>query len=138
MFDVAWTDPVETVGQRKTRKDQKLSRSTELSRGSSVRSSKSGDTASTQPPPSLFSLFSGKGTLTRNGSHSRPSALRVENAKKSSKRASSYNATSDSSPQPLSGALSTIRRPVSKSFTECKQYNADTDMSSTSDGQFLA
>ncbi|CAG8959218.1 hypothetical protein HYFRA_00012576 [Hymenoscyphus fraxineus] len=99
MFDVHYTDPSrETVGQRKIRKESKTS---EISRGSSIRSSNSSESSQSHTRPALLSLFGGgsskRGALTRTGSQSKLSALKNGDASKASRRISSYTVASDSS-----------------------------------------
>jgi hypothetical protein len=148
MFDVSWTDPSqESVGQRKTRKDQ---HSNGISRGSSVRStgssesraskaskvSRGSDSTPIQSRPSLFSLFAGnkKGALTRNGSQSRPSILANDKIVKASRRISSYNAPSEpTSPQ----ATTMTRIATNEEGSGRDSCNTDTDISSPSDGRQL-
>jgi hypothetical protein len=138
MFDVAWTEPVETVGQRKTRKDKQSNR---LSQGSSVLTSKSTDSSSSPPQsqtrPSLFGLFSHnkKGALQRSGSTSKLSTIRSENTSKASKRISTYTTASDSSSQELSGAKTIATRiPPNSCSDDGRQSNTETEISSPSDG----
>jgi hypothetical protein len=100
MFDTHFADPTrETVGQRKSRKES----ASELSRGSSLRSSESSNSAKSHPKPSLLNLFSSghkqKSSLTRNSSQSKLAALRIGEASKTSRRISSYTAGSEPSIQ---------------------------------------
>ena len=137
MFDVAWTEPVETLGQRKTRKDKQAKR---LSQASSVISSKSCEniTSPTQPRPSLLGIFGHKkGILHRSVSTSRLSTLRSETTTNAANRVSSYTACSDSSNQESSGLKSNAKISPNKYFDEGRRSNADTDISSPSDGSCL-
>lgn len=137
MFDVAWSEPAETVGQRKTRKDKQSNR---LSQGSSVITSKSSD-ASSSPPrsqtrPSLFGrLHHKKGTLQRSGSNSKLSTIRSEGTIEVSKRLSTYTTASDSSNQDSSGAKTIPTRiPPNSCPDDGQQSSNDTEVSSPSDG----
>ncbi|TVY82785.1 hypothetical protein LSUE1_G004967, partial [Lachnellula suecica] len=117
MFDISWTDPArETVGQRKTRKEQQQANGT--SRAASIRSSKSSASSQTQAKPALFSLFGSgkKGGLTRTNSHSKLSITTNEQSSKSSRRISSYTVTSDTSARESIGPSTTTRIPVSGFF----------------------
>lgn len=136
MFDVAWTEPVETVGQRKTRKGKN---SIKLSQGSSVISSESSDasTSPTQARPSLLGILSDKkGVLQRTGSSSMKATTQSESTTKASKRISTYTTASDSSSQESSGA-----NPVTTITDSCsndgRQSSTDTDISSPSDGMLV-
>jgi hypothetical protein len=134
MFDVAWTEPVETVGERKTRKDKKANRS---SQGSSILSSKSGETSASpsQTRPSLLGIFNNKkGALQRSGSSSKLTTVRSETTLKASKRISSYTTASDSSNHDSSSAKTSMRIPPHSCSEDGRQSNADTDVSSPSDG----
>jgi hypothetical protein len=129
MFDISWTDPTrETVGQRKTRKEQQANG---LSRAPSTRSSKSSGSSQTQAKPALFSLFGGsKKILGRAGSHSKLSALRNEQALKASRRISSYTVASDSSAHEPPVPTTTTRIPVNGFFAG-PPYNAESQSSSS-------
>ncbi|TVY49783.1 hypothetical protein LCER1_G008132 [Lachnellula cervina] len=132
MFDISWTDPTrETVGQRKNRKEQQANG---LSRGTSIRSSRSSESAQSQAKPALFSLFGGskKGGLRRSGSHSKVSALRTEPSTKASRRISSYTVGSETSRSELPGPVTTTRIPVNGFFAG-PPYNADGPQSSSSE-----
>ncbi|TVY32649.1 hypothetical protein LSUB1_G007787 [Lachnellula subtilissima] len=132
MFDISWTDPTrETVGQRKNRKEQEANG---LSRGTSIRSSQSSESAQSQAKPALFSLFGGsrKGGLRRSGSHSKLSALRTEQSIKASRRISSYTVASETSRSELPGQAITTRIPVNGFFAG-PPYNADGPQSSSSE-----
>lgn len=142
MFDVSWTDPSrETVGQRKNRREQQTNG---LSRGSSVRSSgssasrasKGSDSAPSHSRPSLFGFLGGKkSALARSGSQSKPSALSNDKSVKESRRISSYNVMSESSsPQT---AKTTARIQTNDFFAGSSQYQAETDVSSPSDGKLF-
>jgi hypothetical protein len=134
MFDVAWTEPVETVGQRKTRKDKKSNR---ISQGSSVLTDKSSDASSspTQTRPSILGIFNHSKKSDRSGSNSKLS-VRGETATKVSKRISTYTTASDSSNQESSEVKTITTRfsPNSRS-DDGHQSNTDTEVSSPSDGK---
>lgn len=137
MFDVAWTEPVETVGQRKTRRDKKTHRS---SQGSSIISSKSSDdsTSPTQTRPSLLGIFSTKtGALQRSVSTSKNAKTQSESTIKASKRISTYTTTSDSSNQETSGAKQVTTIPPNSCLDDGQQSSPDTDVSRPSDGRFV-
>lgn len=133
MFDVSWTDPAhETVGQRKSRKEQKENG---ISRGSSVRSSQSNE--SIQQPqnrPSLMNVFGSSGnkkrSIQRVGSQSRLSALPNEEISKPSRRVSSYTVASDSSGQDFAP----VSRVPSNSFFTGGVYSSDAEQSNVSEG----
>ena len=134
MFDIHFADPTrETVGQRKSRKESKAS---SLSRGSSLRSSKSSESAS-GPKPSLLNIFgsghSKKSALTRNGSQSKLSVLRTGEASKSSRRISSYTVASHSS-APESTVSSRAYRPGIGVFA-LSTFDTDADVSGQSEGK---
>lgn len=98
MFGIHFADPTrETVGQRRLRKGSK---GNELSRASSLRSSRSSDSAQRDVKQSLLNLFGGghddRNALAQPGSHSKLSVLRAGEAGKSSRRVSSYTVVSDS------------------------------------------
>ena len=139
MFDVAWTEPVETVGQRKCRKDKQSNR---LSQGSSVSASKSIDSSSSSPPsqsqnrPSLFGLFNHKKeAVQRSGSSSKLSTVRSESTIKAAKRISTYTTASDSSSQESSGSKTVGTRISHHSCSDDDhQSHTDTEVSSPSDG----
>lgn len=137
MFDVAWAEPVETVGQRKSRKDKQSNR---LSQASSVLTSKSSDSSSSpsqsQARPSLFGLFNHKkGALQRSGSSSKLSTIRNESTSKASKRISTYTTASDSSNQELSDTKTIETRiPLHRCSDDGHQSHTDTEISSPSDG----
>jgi len=136
MFDVSWTDPTrETVGQRKSRKDQHAN---SLRQTPSIRSSRSTNSSQVVAKSSLLNLFTGgkKGDLTRTGSQPKLSALRPESSKsKASRRVSSYTVASDSSSHDVSiptTATTTTRIPVNSLFTG-GPYQSD-ERSSLSEG----
>lgn len=134
MFDVSWTDPErETVGQRKSRKDQ---HGNFRSHTPSIRRSTSVDLSSRQTKPSLLTLFGGskKAALARTGSHSKLSALSTENTTKASRRVSSYTiASTDSSSLEVSEITTTTRIPT-RNFFSGGPYQSDGEHSSPSDG----
>ena len=141
MFDVSWSDQTqETVGQRKTRKDQ---RSKGISRGSSVKSSgssasqgskgsKSSDSTGNSKV-SLFGFFASnqKSALSRNDSQSRASALNPGTNAKTSRRISSYISSESSSPP----TYKTLSIPENDDFTLRNMYKTDTAVSSPTDGR---
>jgi hypothetical protein len=134
MFDVSWTDPTrETVGQRKSRKDQHAN---SLRQTPSIRSSRSTDSSQAVAKPSLLNLFTGgkKGDLIRTGSQPKLSALRPESSKsKASRRASSYTVSSDHSSHEVSiPTTTTTRIPANNLFTG-NPYQSD-EQSSLSEG----
>lgn len=136
MFDVSWVDPTsETVGQRKNRKES-CARS--ISR-SSIHSSRSTstDAPSTKNKPSLLNLFGSvkSPSLSRAGSHPKPSSLRSQDATKASRRISSYTVTSDTSTQEFPDpATTTTRFPANGFFNGA--YLSD-DQSTPSEGMHL-
>ena len=133
MFDISWTDPTrETVGQRKNRKEQQANG---ISRGTSIRSSRSSKSSQSQAKPALLSLFGGskKGGLRRSGSHSKLSVLRNEQGTKASRRISSYTVASGTSKSEPPGPAITTRIPVNGFFAG-PPYNADGPQSSSSEG----
>lgn len=142
MFDVSWVDTTrETVGQRKSRKEQssKGQSSRSMSRRSSIQSSTSGSTESPsiiKTRPSLLNLFGSVKTppLTQNGPNPKTSGLRTEEVAKASRRISSYTVTSDTSSQGLSGPSTTTRFPASRLFTG--SFVPD-DHSTPSEGMFV-
>lgn len=133
MFDVSWTDPTrETVGQRKSRKEQKENG---ISRDSSVRSSQSNESMQLpQIRPSLLNVFASDGikskSIKRAGSHSRLSTLPTEDTSKSSRRVSSYTVASDSSGRDFTPAT---QIPANNFFTG-GSYHSDADQSNISEG----
>jgi hypothetical protein len=135
MFDVDWVDPTrETVGQRKSRKDQQ---SNGFSRSSSIRSSRSSDSISNQQKPSLLRLFSSKKPDTgRAASNSKLAVQGNESNHKSSKRMSTYTVTSDTSIQemPKLTVAASRRSANANDFFAGPPYNADSDRSDPSDG----
>ncbi|KAF4626591.1 hypothetical protein G7Y89_g11567 [Cudoniella acicularis] len=155
MFDISWTDPKrETVGQRKSRKEQhnsgqnvgqnngqssgpdggQASGNTGVSRGSSVRSSGSTQTSPDHTRLTLLSLLGGrKGGLARRGSHSKPSALKNDEATKASRRVSSYTVASDSSIHEPSKPGTTTTRILANGFFADPPYDRDSEFSSTSE-----
>jgi hypothetical protein len=139
MFDVAWTEPVETVGQRKTRKEKQANR---LSQGSSI-TSKSTASSSSLPPirPPLFGIMNQKKeTSQRSGSSSKQSAVRSETASEASKCISTYATALDSPNKESSAAKKITSRILSNGcLDDDQQSNTDTDVSSPSEGMsFLA
>lgn len=122
------------MGQRKSRKDQQ---SNEISRGSSIRSSESSGSraskASSHSKPSLLGFFSTnkKAPLARSGSQTRGSALSPDQKTKASRRISSYVPSEPSSSQ----KSPTTRVPENEDFKQGNLYNAETDVSSPSDGR---
>lgn len=137
MFDVAWTEPVETVGQRKTRKVKKPNN---LSQGSSITTSKSSEASPpSQARPSLLGIFNHKkGALQRSGSSSKQTTTRSDHATKVSKRASTNTTASDSSNQESCGAKTITTSFPPKSYSDDgQQSNTDTEVSSPSDGLHL-
>jgi hypothetical protein len=130
MFDVSWTDPTrETVGERKTRKDQKANG---LSRGSSMRSSRSSESSNPLGRPSLLNRFNGnKKDLTRTGSQPKLSAVRAEQANTSARRMATCTVRSESSVLESSSSTNTTRKPGS-SFDG---VHSDAEQSCTSDGK---
>jgi hypothetical protein len=133
MFDVDWVDPSrETVGQRKSRKEQQANG---LSRGSSIRSSRSSDSTSNQPRPSLLGLFSSnKKPTTRSSSTSKLALIGSESNFKPSKRMSTYTVTSSVSNQegPKTTAVAD-RAPVNAhDFFAGPPYHAGSDRSDPS------
>ena len=141
MFDVAWSEPGETVGQRKSRKEKQSNR---LSQGSSVVTSKSSDASSSpsQSParPSLFGRFHHKkGALQRSGSNSKLSTIQSEGTIEVSKRLSTYTAASDSSNQdPSSTKTIPTRIPPNICSDDGQQSSNDTEVPSPSDGGLFA
>jgi hypothetical protein len=143
MFDVSWTDPSrETVGQRKSRKDQETNG---LSRESSIRSSRSSDSTPPQTRPSLFNILNGskKETLHRSGSHSKSrsktSSFRSDHPSKSATRLSSSAAKShpsnQESPEEPATTTTATRIPVNGFFSRGSSYNTDAEQSSSSEGR---
>jgi hypothetical protein len=135
MFDIHFADPTrETVGQRKSRKENKASG---LSRGSSLRSSKSSDSAVGHVKPNLLNLFGSshtkKGDLTRDGSHSKLSVLRTGEASKSSRRISSYTVASESSVNDFARPGNAQRPSIG--VLALSAFDADADSSSQSEGE---
>ncbi|EKD20854.1 uncharacterized protein L3040_000958 [Drepanopeziza brunnea f. sp. 'multigermtubi'] len=137
MFDVSWSDPArETVGQRKTRKEQQIangkSRNTSgVSRVSSVRSSNSSGSKGAQKP-SLLNFF-GAG---RNEGGSRlgfrpktPST--TNNSIHSSQRFSTITTDSIFSGSELPGISTSI--PQTVYFAGSPPYFSDTELSARAD-----
>lgn len=126
MFDVSWVDTTrETVGQRKSRKEQssKSQSLRSISRRSSIHSSTSGSTESpstTKTRPSLLNLFGSVkiSPSTQNGLNPKASSLRAEDVAKASRRISSYTVASDTSTQGLSGPTTTTQFPANGFFTD--------------------
>jgi hypothetical protein len=139
MFDVSWSEPVETVGERKSRKDQNGKR---VSHGSSITSSKSSDASvsPSQSRPSLLGLFNHKkGAHQRSTSTSRPANNGSDTTIKASKCMSTYTFASDSSNQESTGAKAIMRIPPI-SFSEEDQESStetDADVFRPSDGMSL-
>lgn len=140
MFDVSWTDPArETVGQRKTRKEQESANGTSrktpgLSRGSSLRSSNSSGSTFGQKKPSFLNLFgsSRKEAPSRVGYRSHTPAPTIEDPVSNSQRLSDYTVDSDSSGQELPGT--TTRIPKNGFFGRSPPYYSDGELSARSEG----
>ncbi|KAL5327096.1 hypothetical protein ACEPPN_004787 [Leptodophora sp. 'Broadleaf-Isolate-01'] len=139
MFDVSWTDPArETVGQRKTRKEQESANGTSrktpgLSRGSSLRSSNSSGSTFGQKKPSFLNLFgsSRKEAPSRVGYRSHTPAPTIEDPVSNSQRLSDYTVDSDSSGQELPGT--TTRIPKNGFFGRSPPYYSDGELSARSE-----
>ncbi|KAG4429533.1 hypothetical protein IFR05_014982 [Cadophora sp. M221] len=139
MFDVSWTDPArETVGQRKTRKEQEAVNGTSrkipgLSRGSSLRSSNSSGSTFGQKKPSFLNLFGSgrKEGPSRVGYRTQTPVSTIEEPVSSSQRLSDYTADSDSSGQEL--PETTTRIPKNGFFGRSPPYYSDGELSARSE-----
>jgi len=140
MFDVSWTDPArETVGQRKTRKEQEVANGTsrktpDLSRRSSIRSSNSSGSTFGHKRPSLFNIFGStrKDTPSRVGYRTQTPTQSVAEPVNNSRRLSSYTADSDSSGHELPGM--TTRFPKNGFFGRSPLYYSEGELSAPSEG----
>ncbi|PVH88962.1 hypothetical protein DL98DRAFT_648271 [Cadophora sp. DSE1049] len=139
MFDVSWTDPGrETVGQRKTRKEQEAANGTSrktpgLSRGSSFRSSNSSGSTFGQKKTSILNLFGSgrKETPSRVGYRTQTPAQPVEEPVSYSQRLSNCTADSDSSGHELPGT--TTRIPKNGFFGRSPPYYSEGEFSAPSE-----
>lgn len=140
MFDVSWTDPArETVGQRKTRKEQEAANGTSrqtpgLSQGTSLRSSSSAGSTFGQKKPSILNLFgsSRKDTPSRVGYRTQTPVPTTGQPTSSSKRLSNYTVDSDSSGQETPGT--TTRIPRNGFFGRSPPYYSEGELSAPSEG----
>ncbi len=143
MFDVSWTDPTrETVGQRKTRKEQEVANGTSrkspaLSRRSSVRSSNSSGSTFGHHKPSLLNFFSGsrKETVSRFGYQAESQTAQASDAgEPQSRRLSSFISSSEFSGQDLPGT--TTRIPSTGFFAGSVPYYSEGELSGRSEGSY--
>ncbi|KAK0109916.1 hypothetical protein ONS95_002587 [Cadophora gregata] len=139
MFDVSWTDPArETVGQRKSRKEQEATNGTSrntpgLSRGSSFRSSNSSSSTFAHGKPSLLNFFgsSRKGAPSRAGYRTPTPAPLVEEPLDNSQRHSNFTVDSDSSGHEVPGT--TTRIPKNGFFGRSPPYYSEGELSAASE-----
>lgn len=142
MFDVSWTDPTrETVGQRKTRKEQVANgtsgKSPALSRVSSFRSSNSSGSTFGHHKSSLLNVFgtSRKEAASRFGHQTEAQTTQTSAAgEPQSRRLSSFTASSDSSGQETPGTI--IRIPSTGFFAGSPSYYSEGELSAQSDGSY--
>lgn len=137
MFDVFWTDPKrETVGQRKTRKEQQGTNGRKtpiLSRGTSIRSSNSSGLNLGHTKPSLLNFFGGgRKETTRAEYHATLTDVLAQESIQVSRTLSDHTAKS-STEQRTSGAIPRI--PECSIFEENSWYHSDADLSARSDGK---
>merc|ERR1711977_416439 len=128
----------ETVGQRKTRKEQEVANGTsrktpDLSRRSSIRSSNSSGSTFGHKRPSLFNIFGStrKDTPSRVGYRTQTPTQSVAEPVNNSRRLSSYTADSDSSGHELPGM--TTRFPKNGFFGRSPPYYSEGELSAPSE-----
>ncbi|KAH7409443.1 hypothetical protein BKA64DRAFT_705208 [Cadophora sp. MPI-SDFR-AT-0126] len=139
MFDVSWTDPArETVGQRKSRKEQEAAIGTSrkppgLSRGSSLRSSTSSGSTFRHKKTSFLNLFgsSRKEIPSRVGYRTDTPAQPIEEPISDSQRLSSSTANSNSSGHELPGTITRI--PKNGFFGRSPPYYSEGELSAPSE-----